>query len=298
MDETVRAMPVYDRSEDDLGNMVELGHVNLRVPHQIIATQFYISGLGLTRDPYMMTGTDNMWANVGRSQFHLPTGPAQRLNGVVGLVVPGIEHLLRRLASQGGPLAQTAFAVRETPEAIEVTCPWGNCFRCHPPGSQWGSMALGMPYVEFDAPAATAEGIARFYHEIIGAVAKVEEDSHGRFARIESGPGQALIFREGHGDASFDGHHIQVTFADFSGPHARLQARGLISEESNQHQYRFERIVDLDTGKGLFTVEHEVRSMAHPMYARPLVNRNPTQTARDYAPGHDALAWSLPPAGG
>ena len=33
-------------------------------------------GLGLTRDPYLMTGVGNMWINVGRSQFHLPTGKA------------------------------------------------------------------------------------------------------------------------------------------------------------------------------------------------------------------------------
>ncbi len=88
-----------------------------------------------------------------------------------------------------------------------------------------------------------------------------------------------------------------MTLADFSGPYARLGARGLVSQEDDEHQYRFERIVDLDTRKPLFTVEHEVRSMRHPMYARPLVNRNPAQTARHYAPGHDALAWSLPPGG-
>ena len=34
------------------------------------------TGLGLTRDPYLMTSVTNMWVNVGRSQFHLPTGKA------------------------------------------------------------------------------------------------------------------------------------------------------------------------------------------------------------------------------
>ena len=48
------------------------------------------------------------------------------------------------------------------------------------------------------------------------------------------------------------------------------------------------------SGKVLFTVEHEVRSMRHPLYARPLVNRNPEQTNRLYAPGHEELSWSLP----
>ena len=32
--------------------------------------------------------------------------------------------------------------------------------------------------------------------------------------------------------------------------------------------------------------------MRHPMYARPLVNRDPAQTNRNYAPGYDA--WPGP----
>ena len=68
----------YDRSAEDLGNIVGLEHVNLQVEDQVQTTLFYISGLGLTRDPYLMTSVDNMWVNVGRSQFHLITGKPQR----------------------------------------------------------------------------------------------------------------------------------------------------------------------------------------------------------------------------
>ena len=35
----------------------------------------------------------------------------------------------------------------------------------------------------------------------------------------------------------------------------------------------------------------EVRSMTHPMYGRPLVNRNPDQNARDYRRGRDFFTW-------
>ncbi len=52
----------------------------------------------------------------------------------------------------------------------------------------------------------------------------------------------------------------------------------------NEHEWRFRDIVDLDSGRVLFTVEHEVRSLANPLYARPLVNRNPQQSNRAYAP--------------
>jgi hypothetical protein len=48
-------------------------------------------------------------------------------------------------------------------------------------------------------------------------------------------------------------------------------------------------MVDPQTGKHLFTLEHEVRSLTHPLFGRPLVNRNPAQTQRAYAPGHDAF---------
>jgi len=64
----------YNRAAEDIGNVVALEHVNVLIPDQQIATLFYVTGLGLTRDPYLMTSTDNMWINLGRSQFHLPTG--------------------------------------------------------------------------------------------------------------------------------------------------------------------------------------------------------------------------------
>ena len=36
-----------------------------------------------------------------------------------------------------------------------------------------------------------------------------------------------------------------------------------------------------------------VRSLKHPLYARPLVNRNPAQTTRKYIRGRDAFPGSL-----
>ena len=70
----------FDRTDEDVGNVVHLEHVNLCVPDQITATQFYVSALGLTRDPYVMTGTENMWINAGRTQFHLPLGTPQQFS--------------------------------------------------------------------------------------------------------------------------------------------------------------------------------------------------------------------------
>jgi hypothetical protein len=91
----------------------------------------------------------------------------------------------------------------------------------------------------------------------------------------------------------YDGHHIQITLTDFSGPHRKLQERGLISEESDQHQYRFLDIVDVDSNKPLFRVEHETRSMRHPMFNRTFVNRNADATPRNFVPGYEVGLWAL-----
>ena len=295
------AMPNFDRCAEDLGNIVELGHVNVTVPDQRLATLFYITGLGLTRDPYLMTGTDNMWANVGRAQFHLPSRdpsmPGQVVRGTTGLVLPDLQALLGRLAKVQPMLKDTRFSYLETNNAVEVTCPWGNRIRCHAPDpTQFGPFALAMPYVEFDVPKGVLPGIVRFYQQILGGIASLEKDAIGDYACAIIGDGNKLVYREtDKQQPDYDGHHVQISLVDFSGPHKKLLERGLITEESDQHQYRFVDIVDPDTNEKLFRIEHEVRSMRHPMYARPLVNRNPEINNRVYAPEHQAARFAISP---
>ena len=189
--------PDYDRTRQDLGNIVLLEHVNVTIPDQRLATIFYVSGLGLTRDPYLI--------------------------------------------------------------------------------------------VELNVPRGTAPGIVRFYERFMGAHARLEAGT-SQAAVVATGAAQHLRFREtDHPQPAYDGHHVQVYVADFSGPHRRLAERGLSTEESSEHQYRFRDIVDPASGGCLFTLEHEVRSFTHPLYARPLVNRNPAQSNREYTRGHDAF---------
>src|ERR1700730_13634650 len=106
----------FDRTAEDLGNIVALEHVNVTVPDQQQATIFYIAGLGLTRDPYLMTGPTNMWVNVGRSQFHLPTAPAQVVRGHTGIVIPDREALVSRLGRTRKRLEGTRFDFKEHEE--------------------------------------------------------------------------------------------------------------------------------------------------------------------------------------
>ena len=290
-------MMIFDRTTQDIGNIVEFGHVNVRVPDQRLAILFYVAGLGLTRDPYLIVGVDNAWINVGTCQFHLPVGEAQVLRGVTGLVMPDLDALVERLAVVAPRLAGTAFGYVRRGNAVEVTCPWGNRIRVHAPDAErFGRIVLGMPYVEIETAPGTVEGIARFYREMLLSPATVGADADGRFARIAIGRGESLVFRETDRDLpAYDGHHVQIALANFSGPHALLAKAGLITEESNASQYRFQDITDLDTGRVLCTIEHEVRSMRHPMYARVLVNRNPAQTNNRYAIGQEAAVWTMPP---
>jgi hypothetical protein len=286
----------FDRAAEDLGNAIHLEHVNVQVPDQRLATLFYVAGLGLTRDPYLMVSDSNMWVNVGRSQFHLPSGKAQVLRGHIGIVISGREALLDRLASVASKLDGSAFAFSEHNDHVEAICPWGNRVRCYEPDAvRFGRITLGIPYVEFEVPVGTAQGICAFYPEVMAIQAEIR-NGDGAVARVKMGKNQYLQFREtDRPQPDYDGHHVQMYITDFSGPYRRLSERGLISREDNQYQYRFRDIVDPASGRHLFTVEHEVRSATHPMYLRPLVNRNPAQTNRTYAPGHDQWSWAMDP---
>jgi len=280
----------YDRRSQDVGNIVALEHVNVKIPDQVIATTFYVQGLGFTRDPYLMVGVENMWINLGQEQFHLPTGAPQVLRGHVGMVVPDLEALKARLESVRPKLAGTKFDFFAENKHVQVTCPWGNSYRCHAAGPEWGEVTLGMAYVEFPVQTGHADGIKRFYEKAFGAPATVVPEAAGTAARVKIGHRQELVFRETTAPiADYDGHHIAVYIVNFSGPHAFLKQHGLVSEESSEIQYRFQDIVDPETRQVLFTLEHEVRSLPHPMFLRPLVNRNPAQRQATWQRGRDAF---------
>ncbi len=297
MNDTMATKPKFDRTAEDLGNIVELGHVNVTVPDQTKATAYYLMGLGLTRDPYLMAGLENMWVNVGRGQFHLPSRETpQVVRGTTALVMPDLEALLKRLHYAKKYLEGTKFSFKQVGDVVETTCPWGNRIRFHETDPvRFGALRVGMPYVEFDVPAGTnLKAIARFYTDILGGIAGTAKDERGQYAWVNTSADSKVTFRETKKKQSeYDGHHIQITLADFSGPHKKLVERGLVSEESDQHQYRFLDIVDVDSNKPLFRIEHETRSMRHPMFNRVFVNRNPEMNNRNFVPGYEVGVWAL-----
>jgi predicted enzyme related to lactoylglutathione lyase len=280
-----------DRPAQTTGNIVHFEHVNVTVPDPQIATIFWLMGMGFTRDPYLMVGVDNMWINIGMQQFHLPTRGPQVLRGVAGIVVPDLEALRTRLDAVKPRLEGTQFKWENDDKHVNVTCPWGNKLRVHGAGPQFGEMTLGMPYVEFNVPPSTSKRIGRFYEEIMGAPSTQVECRGMQAAKVRIGGNQlSFIFRETNDPIpAYDGHHVAIYISDFGTPYKKLMDRGLISMESHEYEWRFIKIVDLDTNECLFEIEHEVRSMTNPLYLRPLVNRNAAQTQRGYVRGKDAF---------
>jgi hypothetical protein len=285
----------YDRAAQAVGNIVHLEHYNCCIDDQRLAVLFYVVGLGATRDPYLFPGMENIWLNFGRTQVHMPSRAvppkAECLRGTAGLVVPSLEDLAKRLEHAGkemkrvvGDPRKFAFTVKK--DCIEATDPWGTRVCCHAPSPEFGPLDLGIVYVDFDVPAGTAEGIARFYNEVMRAPASA---TRGR-ATVRIGRDQKLHFTEtNRALPDYDGHHIQVYIADFSSPYEWLKERDLITMETDANEWRFQWIVDPKGGQKLFQIEHEVRSMKHRLFNRPLVNRNHGITNMTYQYGTDAF---------
>ena len=285
----------YDRDAQVVGNIVHLEHFNVIVGDQRFATLFYVVGLGGTRDPYIFAGLENMWVNFGRTQVHLPNrgGKAPEvLRGTAGFVVPSLEEAKKRLEHAGNemkriaPDVKTRFSWREKDGTIEATCPWGNRVRLHAPSPEFGRTELALAYVDFDVPQGTAEGIARFYNEIMRAPARFNLNR----TSVSIGRDQRLFFTETAApQPEYDNHHIQIYIADFATPYHWLKERGLINMETDAEEWRFQWITDPRDGRRLFQIEHEVRSMKHRLFNRPLVNRNHGVTNLNFVPGSDTF---------
>jgi hypothetical protein len=276
-------------TSEDVGNIISLEHVNTTIPDQTPAIAFYIMGMGFTRDPYLNVGLQNFWANIGEEQIHMPTRGAQVLPGHVGIVVPSLDALQGRLESVKDLLKDTKFAYSVEDGYVKAISPWGNEFRAYEPDPRFGDIRIGIPYVDVKVRPGTAEGIARFYQQVMGAPATVEQNG-GPVTHVKIGTRQELIFRETDEKIPpYDKHHIAIYIADFSGPYSFLQERGLVTEEVRNSQCRFQEIVDPESGEQLHTLEHEVRSLHHRMYRRHMVNRNAEQNMMAYVRGGDVL---------
>lgn len=293
-----------EETQFDLGSIVNFEHVNIGVPEQGIYSIFFFEGLGFTRDPYMQVGSRNMWCNIGLQQIHLPLRPQEHLVcGTVGMVVPSLTPLIASLERVRERLKDTLFSfdvadcisheyMPSVSKYLTVITPGGNkfsIFENNPTIDYRGG--LGIPYVEIFCHRDTAEKIAAFYKHYFGAHYAMEIHGNATIAKIFVGPNQVFIFKESDAEKviPYSGYHVCIYVTDFSTIFKRFQNDNLlyagegtvsdIEEALRVRQFRTLRIVDPKqegVKTDLFLLEHEVRSMYHPMYMRPLVNRTGT----------------------
>ncbi len=265
----------------ELGNAVFLDHVNFPVTDHRLATLFFIEGLGFTRDPYRNVGTANMWVNVGTQQFHLPIGRPLPFSGEVAIAVPDLAELAGRLGAIAGGLEGSEFSCAEDGECLRIVDPWGRRLRAYRAGALPGRNPLALPYVEFWVASGAAAGIADFYRRVIGAPAELSEEGGEPTAHVFVGPHQTLRYREKR-DAEPSGHvlHVCLYLTHFWEIYAAMGELGILYEEVANEQFRF---CDIPPPQGasqtegsngsLYSIEHEMRSVYHLDYRRPLVNR-------------------------
>ena len=231
----------YDRSAEDLGNIVGLEHVNLQVEDQGLTTLFYISGLGLTRDPYLMTSIDNMWVNVGHSQFHLITGKPQHLRGRTGLVIPDREALLQRLEQDEEAARGHALRLQgargpcrdHVPVGQQAPDPRARQLRPHAARHALCRVRRAGGLGQGASPTSTARSSRRRRASMRRATCRRRASRSARRRswcsarpRRSSRPTTAITSRS--------------TSPTSRGRTSALLERKLVTEESNQYQYRFE----------------------------------------------------------
>ena len=108
----------FDRSAEDVGNILALEHLNLTVPEPRDCARFYVSGLGFTRDPYMDFGVlnfNNMWVNVRRPTIPFAGREAAAVPRTTSVsTCRDLDQLRWRLEHVGKSLKDTRSAGRST----------------------------------------------------------------------------------------------------------------------------------------------------------------------------------------
>lgn len=303
----------------DIGGIACLEHININVPDAVLAQQFYVDVLGLTRDPTRAGRSTVAWINVGRQQFHLPLADeAQVIDGRIGIVVPEnslkpLEERLNAAVKAVPKLADTSFKWTKANEPlpdefsrdfqcdhstfIQVTGPWGNTFRFHENASA-NPRRLGIAYVEFFCEKSSLATIKQTYGFFNAIVGERKEDSGRDSISVTVGARQRLIFTEkadGHALRPYDGHHIAIYVTYFDTTFEAMRKANLIfvnkrfSDAATTldaaheiSQFRTRDFIDSDTKDTVFQLEHEVRSLHHWAYMRRLINRMTDVTIQGY----------------
>jgi len=264
----------------EIGRILHMDHVNFETPDHEMATIFYMNGLGFTRDPYRRADEQNLGVNVGRQQLHLPKRGERTppFCGIVGLVVPDIDGIKQRfkLLNKLGKFEGTPYDWIEEDNSVLITSPFGYRLRLHSHGNIEFSKPLGIAYVEVPVPLGKAVRIGNFYKQIIGAPVKFSEEGGTKSAIVTVGPHQEIKFIERELE-NYDTYtmHISYHVTHYNELRQKLKEYDSLMGIGEGEAFFFNKIFDPDTGEILIMVQNEVRSVYHPDYMRPLVNRWP-----------------------
>ncbi len=270
----------FGTTNPEIGGIVHLDHVNFETPDHEMATVFYLNGLGFTRDPYRRADEQNMGINVGLQQFHLPRRGQQTppFHGVVGLVVPDMDAIKKRfdLLSELGKFEATPYRWDEEDNSVLLTSPFGVQFRLHKADHIVFQRPLGIAYVEVSVPVDTAQGIAGFYNKIVRAPVEVCDIAGEQTALVSAGPHQQIRFIERSlTDYRTHSMHVSYHVTHYNELRETLADHGSLMGAGRGEVFFFNKIFNPDTGEFLFEIQNEVRSIYHPDFMRPLINRWP-----------------------
>lgn len=264
----------------EIGGILHLDHINFEAPDHDMATVFFIHGLGLTRDPYRRADEQNMGINVGLQQFHLPRRGEKTppFHGLVGMIVPDIAGIRERfeVLQELGKFKGTSYSWQEEDSSVLLTSPFGFRIRLHANDSVVFSKPLGIKYIEFPAPPGSASAIARFYDQVFRAPTMVCDTDGMPSAIVTAGPHQQIRFLERELD-SYETFtmHLSYHVTNYNQVRTILGEHGALKGTSRGEVFFFDKVFDPDNGETVLNLTNEVRSVYHPDFMRPLINRWP-----------------------
>ncbi len=265
----------------EVGGIIHLEHFNFEMEEHELATIFFMNGLGLTRDPYKRTDETNMGINIGLQQFHLPRRgkPTPPFFGEIGLLLPDLNVVRARLdrLERKRVFEGTEYCLQEVSDnQLLVQSPWGVVMRLWRDGALPFSRPLGLIYVDIPVPPDTAQQLRVFYETLLGAPFQMLDIEGEASAIVTVGPQQQLRFRERLlDDYNLYDFHVAYYISNYNV--ARDAAIGAdVLRGGGKGQVCFiDGPFNPETGELLLGFQQEWRSIHHPDFMRPLINRWP-----------------------
>lgn len=288
-----------DRRErlPEVGGVLHLEHFNCEVLDHDIVTTFFMAGLGLTRDPYRRTDHRNMGVNIGLQQFHLPRRGMETppYHGEIGLVVPEFKAMKARLdrLKRDGKFKGTRYAWKMEGRTPVVTAPWGLKLRLQKAGTVPFLRPLGMNYVDVPVEPGLAAPIGGFFSRLMEAPVAMRSIRGERSAVVTMGPFQYARFRERKlKDYDLYRFHMAYYVSRYNRIRDAVAEQGCMDGKGLGQVFFFSEIFDPENGDTLLEMTQEARSVYHPDFMRPLVNRWPIvgEPFSDQAAAQAALA--------